>query len=105
MIRRDLLSFATLDVIPALDEDGLKPMKSNHSVRVQSESIRWQLMLPTFNRRPLGWKGSRRGIRTRVYSLPRAFLTVSGSYVLLTQHRTPPGFKFGGCFDPGTNIP
>jgi len=40
MIRRDSFSFATLDIIPALDEDGWKPMKSNHSVRVQSESIR-----------------------------------------------------------------
>ena len=33
--------------------------------------------------------GGPNGIRTRVYSPPRAFSTVSGSYVLLTQHRTP----------------
>ena len=29
------------------------------------------------------------GIRTRVYAPPRAFLAVSGSYALLTQHRAP----------------
>jgi len=33
--------------------------------------------------------GGPNGIRTRVYSPPRAFLTVSGSYVLLTQHPAP----------------
>ena len=40
MIRRDPLSFATFDTIVGLGEDSSRPMKSNHSVRVQSESIR-----------------------------------------------------------------
>jgi hypothetical protein len=38
VIRRDPLSFAHLDLIAVLAEDSLRPMKSNHSVRVQSES-------------------------------------------------------------------
>src|SRR5215470_5835980 len=33
--------------------------------------------------------GGPNGIRTRVYSPPRAFLIVSVSYAMLTQHRIP----------------
>src|SRR5713101_1175857 len=44
MIRRDSLLFATLDIMRVLCEDGSKPMKSNHSVRVQSASVLWQLV-------------------------------------------------------------
>jgi len=43
MIHRDSFSFATLDIISVQDEDGWNPMKSNHSVRVQSESSCWRL--------------------------------------------------------------
>jgi len=40
MIRRDPLSFATFDIIEVLGEDASTRMKSNHSVRVQAESIK-----------------------------------------------------------------
>ena len=39
MIRRNPFSFASLDFISVVDDGVWKPMKSNHSVRVQSESI------------------------------------------------------------------
>ncbi len=39
MIRRDLLSFAALDIVVVLGEHRLRPMIPDHSVRVQSESI------------------------------------------------------------------
>jgi len=40
------------------------------------------------------------GIRTRVSCPPRAFLNVSGSYVLLTQHRTPRDSNSAGVLIP-----
>jgi len=46
MIRRDPLSFAPLDFIAVLGKDGSRPMKSNHSVRVRSESTLRRLVRP-----------------------------------------------------------
>ena len=45
------------------------------------------------------------GARTRVYSPPRAFLTVSSSYVLLTQHPAPRDSNSAGGFIPTRTLP
>ena len=55
-IRGNSFSFASLDFISA--GDGLwKPMKSNHSVRVQSDSIGWGLMWYQRAAKPARGKG------------------------------------------------
>src|SRR5215813_7752797 len=43
-------------------------------------------------------RGGPNGIRTRVYGPPRAFLDVSGNYVLLTQHPVPRDLNSAGIF-------
>src|SRR3990172_7186687 len=48
--------------------------------------------------------GGPNGIRTRVYSPPRAFSAVSGTCALLTQHRTPRDSNSEGVLIPAGGL-
>ena len=87
MIRRDPFSFATFDIIPVSGEEGLRPMKSNHSVRVQSESTRSFLIL--------GHSDPMKATRKTCYLQQQAFRNGRPS-----RHRPETRVSSRQCFSP-----